>query len=73
VQRRPTEEETLRLVVAFYCIMETENRDCLIELAEMFAKQSQAAEGNSSALNRDQPAAPEGREPGCFPSADQDD
>lgn len=52
---RPTEEEALRIVVAFYSIMEPGKRDQLIKLAETFAMQSQIVEGctHFSLLDRD--------------------
>ena len=42
---RPSEEEALRMIVAFYCIMEPERRAELIKLAEAYATQSQVVEG----------------------------
>jgi glutamate racemase len=42
---RPTEAEALRMVVAFYCIMEPELRARLINLAEDFAMRSPVVEG----------------------------
>jgi hypothetical protein len=42
---RPSEAEALRIVVAFYCIMEPEKRAELIKLAETFATESQVVEG----------------------------
>jgi hypothetical protein len=64
VPGRPTDEEALRLVVAFYCIMETEKRDQLIALAETFAKQSHVVEGctHFSLLSRDHPTTIEARD-----------
>ena len=42
---RPPEDEALRLVIAFYCIMEPEKRAELLMLAEKFAKDSQVVTG----------------------------
>ena len=42
---RPSDEEALRLAVAFYCIMEPEKRAEILQLAETFAKQSQVVDG----------------------------
>jgi hypothetical protein len=55
VPGRPSDEEALRMVVAFYCIMEPEKRAQLIELAEMYANQSQVVDGctHFSLLDRD--------------------
>jgi hypothetical protein len=52
---RPSEEEALRMVVAFYCIMEPAKRAQLIKLAETIAMQSQVVEGctHFSLLERD--------------------
>lgn len=43
---RATDDEALRLVLAFYCIMEPEKRDALLALAERYASSS-AGEGTS--------------------------
>jgi hypothetical protein len=42
---RPSEEDALRIVIAFCCIMEPEKRAALVELAETFAKQSKVVDG----------------------------
>jgi hypothetical protein len=42
---RPSEAEALRMVVAFYCIMEPEKRAEIIKLAETLATESQVVEG----------------------------
>ena len=42
---RASDEEALRLVIAFYCIMEPERRAEILALAERFAKESQVVEG----------------------------
>ncbi len=42
---RPSEEEALKLVVAFYCIMEPDKRGDLLRLAEEYAKASHVVEG----------------------------
>jgi glutamate racemase len=42
---RPSDEEALRMVIAFYCVMEPEKRAQLIKLAETFARESQVVEG----------------------------
>ena len=41
---RPSEEDALRLVLAFYCITEPDRRAELIALAESFASRSQVVE-----------------------------
>lgn len=42
---RASDEEALRLVVAFYCIMESERRSEVIALAERYATASSVVEG----------------------------
>jgi hypothetical protein len=42
---RPSDEEALRIVIAFCCIMEPEKRAELVELAEIFARQSKVVDG----------------------------
>jgi hypothetical protein len=42
---RPTDEEALRVVVAFCCIMEPEKRAEVLGLAELFATRSQTVDG----------------------------
>ena len=42
---RPSDEEALRIVIAFCCIMEPEKRAELVQLAETFAKQSTVVDG----------------------------
>jgi hypothetical protein len=52
---RPSDEEALRVVVAFCCIMEPAKRAEILRLAELFATQSQAVDGYThfSLLTRD--------------------
>jgi quinol monooxygenase YgiN len=42
---RPSDEEALRLVLAFYCIMEPEKRSAVSALAERLARDSESVEG----------------------------
>jgi hypothetical protein len=42
---RATDDEALRLTMAFYCIMEPERRAQVMEMAERFAAQSEHVEG----------------------------
>ena len=42
---RPSDDDALQLVVAFYCIMEPEKRKEILGLAERYAKESQAVQG----------------------------
>jgi hypothetical protein len=42
---RPSDEEALRIIVAFCCIMEPEKRAELVKLAETCAAQSQVVDG----------------------------
>jgi hypothetical protein len=42
---RPSDEEALRLVVAFYCIMEPDKRAELLRLAVRYAEASPVVEG----------------------------
>jgi hypothetical protein len=42
---RPSDEEALRIVIAFCCIMEPDKRAELLHLAETFAKQSTVVDG----------------------------
>lgn len=51
---RPSDEDALKLVVAFYCIMEPEKRDEILNLAERYAKESQTVQGLTHYLLLDQ-------------------
>jgi hypothetical protein len=42
---RPSDQEALRIVIAFCCIMEPDKRAQLMELAEAFAQQSKVVDG----------------------------
>ena len=42
---RPDDKDALRLALAFYCIMEPDKRAIILDLAEQFARSSQAVEG----------------------------
>jgi hypothetical protein len=42
---RASEQDALRMVVAFYCIMEPEKRAEVLALTEKFARESQPVEG----------------------------
>ena len=42
---RASDEEALRLVIAFYCIMEPDKRAEILALAEKFAKESEVVDG----------------------------
>ena len=42
---RPTDQEALRVLVAFCCIMEPEKRAEVLRLAELFATRSQTVDG----------------------------
>jgi quinol monooxygenase YgiN len=42
---RASDQEALRMTVAFYCIMEPERRAELVALAEQYAKASAVVEG----------------------------
>jgi hypothetical protein len=43
--RRATDEEALRLVMAFYCIMEPAKAKQVLALAERYASESQVVDG----------------------------
>jgi hypothetical protein len=47
---RASDDDALKLVVAFYCIMEPEKRAEVVALAERFARESQVVEGCSHYL-----------------------
>jgi hypothetical protein len=47
---RASDDDALKLVVAFYCIMEPEKRAEIVALAERFARESQVVEGCSHYL-----------------------
>lgn len=47
---RASDDDALKLVVAFYCIMEPDKRAELVALAERFASESQVVEGCSHFL-----------------------
>jgi hypothetical protein len=53
---RPPDEEALRLVVAFYCIMEPDKRAEVLDLAEKFASASQVVDGCTHFLMLDRSA-----------------
>ena len=42
---RPSDEDALRLVLAYYCIMEPDKRHAVLTLAEKFAAESQVVKG----------------------------
>jgi len=42
---RASDQEALRLTIAFYCIMEPEHRAEVLALAEKFARDSQRVKG----------------------------
>jgi quinol monooxygenase YgiN len=42
---RASDEEALRLVIAFYCIMEPDKRAEVLALAERLAKESRVVDG----------------------------
>ncbi|MFT4115585.1 hypothetical protein [Bradyrhizobium sp.] len=42
---RPSDDEALKLVVAFYCIMEPDRRSEVLALAEKYAKESRVVDG----------------------------
>jgi hypothetical protein len=42
---RPADSEALRLVVAFFCIMEPEKRAEVVALAERYASESRVVDG----------------------------
>jgi hypothetical protein len=51
---RASDEEALRLVIAFYCIMEPDKRAEVLALAEKFARESEVVEGATHFLMLDQ-------------------
>jgi hypothetical protein len=51
---RASDEEALRLVIAFYCIMEPEKRAEVLTLVERLARESQVVEGTTHFLMLDQ-------------------
>lgn len=42
---RPSDEEALRLVIAFYCITEPEKRSAISAMAEQLARDSEPVDG----------------------------
>lgn len=44
---RPSDEEALRLVLAFYCITEPEKRSAISAMAEQLARDSETVDGIS--------------------------
>jgi hypothetical protein len=48
---RPSDEETLKLVLAFLCIMEPEKRAELLALVEKYAAESQGAAPSAQPTN----------------------
>jgi hypothetical protein len=51
---RASDEEALRLVIAFYCVMEPEKRAEILALAEKFAKESEVVDGVTHFLMLDE-------------------
>ena len=47
---RASDAEALRMVLAFYCIMDAEKRSEVVTLAERYAAQSTAVEGRTHFL-----------------------
>jgi hypothetical protein len=56
---RPSDDDALQLVVAFYCIMEPEKRNEILGLAERYAKESQTVQGFTHYLLLDELKSPE--------------
>jgi hypothetical protein len=56
---RPSDDDALQLVVAFYCIMEPEKRNEILSLAERYAKESQTVQGFTHYLLLDELKSPE--------------
>lgn len=56
---RPSDDDALQLVVAFYCIMEPEKRNEILRLAERYAKESQTVQGFTHYLLLDELKSPE--------------
>jgi hypothetical protein len=54
--RRATDEEALRLVMAFYCIMEPEKAKQVLALAERYASESKVVDGLTHYLMLDRDA-----------------
>jgi hypothetical protein len=50
-----TDQEALKLVVAFYCIMEPEKREALLALAGRYATESKAKGASFSDAGHDTP------------------
>lgn len=50
---RPSDEEALKLTVAFYCIMEPERRAELLALADKYARASARVQGVTHYLDVD--------------------
>ena len=48
---RPSDAEALKLILAFYCIMEPERRAEVLSLTERYASNSQVVEGITHFLN----------------------
>lgn len=44
MSKRPTDDEALRLVIAFYCIMEPDRQAQVLALAERYADESRDAD-----------------------------
>jgi hypothetical protein len=52
---RPSDEEALRLVMAFYCIMEPDRREQVVALAERYAAESKIVDGHTHFLLLERP------------------
>jgi len=50
IPERASDDEALRLVVAFYCIMEKGRRNEVISLAEKYAARSEVVDGRTHFL-----------------------
>lgn len=55
---RASDQDALKLVLAFYCIMESERRSELIALAEKLAKESTVVERVTHFMLLDDPRKP---------------
>ena len=67
---RASDEDVFRLVVAFCCVMEPEQRARIIDLAENLASRSQVVEGHVHFLLLDRDLALENDdEPACSPGS----
>ncbi|MET0675036.1 MAG: hypothetical protein ABW175_04495 [Bradyrhizobium sp.] len=60
---RPSDEDAVRLTLAFYCILEPDKRRSVMALAEQLAKESQRVDGVTHFTDLDPKSEIKGKSP----------